>query len=420
MYTGSVRCLNCERAFDDPLRFDGCPACRTEGFVSNLAPVYDYDAVRAETAPEDLLDGPGGVWSQPELLPVSPEYAVGLGAGATPLVETPALADEVGVGDLYLKDESRNPTWSFKDRLNAVAVAKTREVGADVVTVSSTGNHGASMAAYAAAADLDAVVFTLSSVPETMRTLMQVYGATVVATTSPEGRWDLMGQCVERYGWFPVGNYVSPPVGSNFYGVEGYKTIAYEVVAELGAAPDYVVQPTALADGLHGIWRGFRDLEALGIVDDPPAMIAVEPFGPLKSALENDRDRVEPVETAETAAFSIAASTSTYQGLHALRESDGHGVRIGDVDLSALQQRLARATGVYGEVAAVGALAGVDRLADRGIVGDDDTVVAVNTSSGLKDVRTTASSLPDVPTIPPALDSLRDLLETRGFDAAGS
>ena len=413
-----LRCLYCGETYPDEPRYYGCPACRTDEFVSNVAPTYDYDAL-AGVLDRETLDARGpGVWAVPELLPVDADHAVSLGEGATPLVECGSLGEAWGVPNLHLKDESQNPTWSYKDRLCSVALSKAREVGADVATIASTGNHGASTAAYAARAGLDAVIFTIPSVPATMKTQMQVHGAAVVATPTHEDRWTLMRACVEAFDWFPTGSYVYPPVGSNPYGIEGYKSLAYEVCRDLGwEAPDWVVQPTAYADGLSGIWRGFQDLHALGVIDHPPRMVAVEPFGPLAHALDEGLDRQVPVETGETVAFSIGAGISTYQGLAALRESGGTAVRSADEDLRSLQRRLGEEVGLYGEAAAVAALAGVRTLAEDGTIDPDETVVAVHTSTGLKDTEMTAEGLPDVPTVEPEVDALRRALaETYGVD----
>lgn len=409
-YVTGLECLDCGATFEDRPMFDGCPSCRTDAFVSNVAPTYDYDAIADAVSRADF-GGRGGVWDYPELLPVAVDHAVTLDEGATPLVDCPALGEEWGV-ELLLKDESRNPTWSYKDRLCSVAVSKARSLGHDVVTIASTGNHGASTAAYAGRAGLESVIFTLPSVPETMKTLMGVYGASVVATPTPEDRWTLMAACIDAYGWYPTGNYVYPPVGSNFYGIEGYKTIAYETCAALDwEVPDWVVLPTAYADGLSGVWRGFKDLHELGLVDERPRMAAVEPFGPLANALERDLDRVEPVESGDTVAFSISAGISTQQGLVALRESGGTAVVTEDPAIMELQRTLGRTTGLYAEASAVAAVAGVERLRETGDIDAGDRVVALSTSTGLKDTATTAEGLPAVPTIEPDLDQLRAALD---------
>lgn len=412
-YLDGLQCLNCGATFPNQPTFDGCPECRTDDFTSNLAPVYDYETLREDLSREEFGSRTGGVWAYPELLPVDAAEAVSIGEGATPLVEANDVAEACGVSSLYLKDESQNPTWSYKDRLSAVALANAEETDADVVTIASTGNHGASTAAYAARAGLDCVIFTIPSVPETMKTLMQVYGASVVATPTHDDRWTIMRKCIDAFDWYPTGNYVFPPVGSNFYGIEGYKSIAYEICAELDwAVPDWIVQPTAYADGLSGIWRGFQDLHKLGFIDRTPKLAAVEPYGPLKHALEHDLDRVEPVETDETIAFSIGAGTSTYQGLTALRESDGTAVLSEDDDLREIQRLLGAKTGMYSEASAVAAVTGVRTLVDEGTIAPDDTVIAMNTSTGLKDTAMTAEELPTVPTIEPEVDELRAALKT--------
>ena len=411
-YVTGLQCLNCGTSFSDEPMFEGCPECRTDEFTSNVAPVYDYDALREELSREEFEARDGGVWAYPELLPVDEEHAVTIGEGDTPLVEAGEVGTEWDVPNLYLKDESQNPTWSYKDRLCSVALSNAREVGAEVVTIASTGNHGASTAAYAARAGLECVIFTIPEVPETMKTLMQVYGANVVATPTHDDRWTIMKKSIAEFDWYPTGNYVFPPVGSNCYGIEGYKSIAYEICEQLDwHVPDWVVQPTAYADGLSGIWRGFEDLYELGFVDHVPKMAAVEPYGPLKNALEKGLDHVESVETGSTVAFSIGAGISTYQGLSALRESAGTSVVSDDENLRKLQKLLGTRTGMYAEASAVASVAGVQTLVEQGEIDRDDTVVAMSTSTGLKDTDMTAETLPEVPTIQPEVDELRMALE---------
>ena len=170
------------------------------------------------------------------------------------------LGSRLGLPRLFAKDESRNPTWSYKDRLCAVAVTHAVATGARVITISSTGNHGASTAAYAARAGLPCVIFTLASVPETMKTLMQAYGAAVVACPTSESRWTLMREGIERLGWYPTSGFVMPadrlePLSAS----RATRRIAYEIAEDLGwTAPDVVVVPSALQR------RALRHLERLG------------------------------------------------------------------------------------------------------------------------------------------------------------
>src|SRR2546425_6012524 len=174
-----LHCLRCHSRFEEPRLFTGCPRCRAQGVAVNLTVEYDLTPLAGVT-PEMFGTATRGLWRFRPLLPVRPANPVSLGEGATPLVHLERLGRRLGLPRLYAKDESQNPTWSYKDRLCATAVTHAVETGARVITISSTGNHRASTAAYAARAGLPCVIFTLASVPETMKTLMQAYGAAVV------------------------------------------------------------------------------------------------------------------------------------------------------------------------------------------------------------------------------------------------
>jgi threonine synthase len=287
-------------------------------------------------------------------------------------------------------------------------VSHAVEIGARVITISSTGNHGASTAAYAARAGLPCVIFTLASVPDTMKTLMQAYGAAVVECPTSEARWALMREGVERLGWYPTSGFVLPPVGSNPWGIEGYKTIAYEVVEELGwTAPDVVVVPSAYSDGLFGVWKGFTELHHLGLVKAPPRMIAAEPFGPLAHAMERRLEAPETVEApGPSVAFSIASRYGTWQGLAALRDSGGAGVRITDEGIFEAQRALAREEGLFVEPSSATSMTAVMQLAARREIDPDQTLVIVLTSSGLKDPGASRTWMPAVPAVGPDFDRL--------------
>src|SRR5215831_11677526 len=301
-----LQCLRCRSRFDEPRLFAGCPRCRAEDVAVNLTVEYDLTPLAGVTAntfaPPSARQSAGGsvarvangLWRFRQLLPVRSSRPVSLGEGATPLVHLERLGRRLGLPRLYAKDESQNPTWSYKDRLCSLAVSHAVATGARVITISSTGNHGASTAAYAARAGLPCVIFTVDSVPDTMKTLMQAYGAAVVACPTSEARWTLMREGIERCGWYPTSGFIAPPVGSNPWCVEGYKTIAYEIAEDLGwAAPDVVVVPSAYSDGLYGTWKGWTELHTLGLVKQPPRMIAAEPFGPLAHALERELEAPE-------------------------------------------------------------------------------------------------------------------------------
>lgn len=412
-----LSCLRCRARFEEPRLFTGCPHCHAQGVAVNLSVAYDLSPLAGIT--RETFGGAGrGLWRFEALLPVRAARAVSLGEGGTPLVHLERLGRRLGLPRLYAKDESHNPTWSYKDRLCSTAVTHAVEAGARVITISSTGNHGASTAAYAARAGLPCVVFTLASVPETMKTLMQAYGAAVVACPTSESRWALMREGIERFGWYPTSGFVVPPVGSNPWGVEGYKTIAYEIAEDLGwAAPDAVVVPSAYSDGLYGIWKGWSELQVLGLVKHTPRMIAAEPFGPLAHALERGLDAPEPVDApAPSVAFSIASRYGTWQGLAALRESGGAGVRLTDEGVLEAQRSLAREEGLYVEPSSAAALTAVMLLVQRRALDAEQTIVVVLTSGGLKDPGASRTWLPAVPAADGDFDSLlRVLREAYGL-----
>ncbi len=420
--TNILECLRCGAGFNDPWMFEGCPKCAEAGHNVNLSAIIPVGAVPWPGFPqaqENLKINPveGSLWRYRNMLPVQPEYITTLGEGQTPLLKLHRLGEKLGITSLYLKDEGRNPTWSYKDRFCSVAVSKARELGAKVITISTSGNHGASTAAYAAKAGLPCVVFTMSNVPDTIKVLMQVYGAYLVVVPTAQDRWYLMRQCIDQFGWHPASGYMNPPVGSNPWGIEGYKTIAYEIVEQLGGgSPDWVIVPTAYGDGLYGTWKGFKELKALGVIDRLPKMVAAERFGPLTRTLKLGSDRVTEVPASPSVAFSIANGVSTYQALKALKESEGLAVTASDEEIMEMQKLLAAAEGVYGEASSVIALNVAAKLHTQGQAGHEDTVVAVLTSSGLKDTIATAEILPAPPQISPDLAELRQALErTYGF-----
>lgn len=416
MVTG-IKCLNCGSELPEGQFFEGCKECRTEKFVSNMTVKYDYGRIKNVVTKGLLKSRNHDLWRYKELLPVDPNFIVSMGEGGTPLIQCFKLAKYLNLPQLYIKDESRNPTWSFKDRINSVAISKACEFGASTIVIASTGNHGASTAAYAARAGLPCIVLTLESVPQTMKVLMQAYGAKVVACKTLKERWDLMSKGIKKYGWYPTSNYVYPPVGSNYYGVEGCKTIAFEIAEDLGwEVPDVVIVPVAFADGLSGVWKGFKELVELGFVTHLPRMVAVEPFGPLANALEKGVNYVEEVPIKNSVAISIASNISTYQGLKALVDSGGTAVTVTDRELMEMQLKLAKLEGIYAEVSSVASLVGAGKLRDSGWIQPKERIVCMTTSSGLKDPNTTANNLPEVPTAGHSIEELMIILkETYDF-----
>jgi threonine synthase len=371
---------------------------------------YDYQA--AGRAMAAVLDGPPrGYWSYAPLLPVArSDCRVTLGEGGTPLIELPHLSRSMADARVWVKDESRNPTWSFKDRYAAAAVSHARATGAAVVTAASTGNLGAATAAYAARAGLPAVVFTMESIPVGVRRFMQVYGAAVVPVLGKDERWALMAEGVRRYGWYPTSPLGPHRVG-NPYAVEGYKTIAFEIWQQLRRTPDWVVVPVSSGDGLYGIWKGFWELRQMGLADRIPRMLAAEVNGALKNALDRGLDRVEPVRARDTIAYTIGSPCPGHQALVALRESRGRAVMVDDAAMLDAELRVA-AEGVFAEPSSAAAFAA---LAAGGRPPADQVsgwVVCVMTSAGMKDTASLGACLRESPTLAGGFASLPEYLKT--------
>jgi threonine synthase len=384
--------------------FEGCPRCRSGDFASNLTVTYDYDGLVGNSN-MGAFKLRRHLWQYSDILPVkSVSSIVDLGAGGTPLLNCKSIASSLLMNTVLLKDETRNPTGSFKDRLCSVAISKGIEFGATTVTAMTTGNHGAATAAHASRAGLRSVLFTLDYVPSTMLYLMQIYGANVIRLKSQEFGaypYSVMHECIKNYGWYPTNSYTIPPTG-NPYGVEGYKTIAYEILQQLQwNCPDFVVVPTGHGDGLYGIWKGFNEMKTLGLVERTPKMVAVQPknAAPLVNALETNLTKVVAVETKPTVAFSIAGDYTTFQGLRAIRDSNGFAVAVEDQNILNLQRETAKSEGLFFETASIASLSGVKALRESGEIDRTDSVVCIMTSGGLKNTTICNTNLPEPSTI---------------------
>ncbi|SMH40536.1 threonine synthase [Mesorhizobium australicum] len=389
-------CIRCGAAYPATIEIDsrGCPVCH-ETAPANLKPVY----VRPADLGTSAANAPRSLWRYAYALPCAVADSVSLGEGQTPLIDATRLGDMLGVPNLAIKDEGRNPTWSHKDRFSTVAVSVARAQGATVVATASSGNAGASLAAYAARAGLHCVVTTFAGTAGAMLAQIRKYGATVLPLVNKRDRWTLLAEAASRHGWFVASPYRAPVVGSHALGIEGYKTIAYEIVEQSGGvAPDWCALPVCYGDALSGVWAGFQELFTQGAIPRLPRMVAAEVHGSLARALVAGSDRLEERSMAfESLAVSIGAPGSTYQALKALRESSGRAVPVDNVGLVAMQERLARSEGIFAELASVTPLLAIAGLRRESVIAPEDRVVAVITASGLKDLDRSVAQPTDNP-----------------------
>lgn len=373
----------------------GCPRTSTDDVSYPVEVDYAYDDVPADLfSPGAGMPRGSGLDRWAPLLP--PLAAPGLGEGGTPLVEI-----EPGV---FVKDESRNPTWSHKDRLNRCTTSAAVGVGAPGVVVSSSGNHGASAAAFAARAGLRCVVLGSRTMPPAVESFLHAYGA-VVLPVPRDARWLLMAQIVERMGLHPVSNLTPTHTGHPF-GAEGYKTIAYEIHADIGA-PAAVFMPTGYGELLFGVWKGFTELRRLGLIEAVPRLFSCEPAagGPLAAAVRQGLPAAH-VTVGPTDAYGISCPVSGYRGVVALRESGGRALLIEDDRMRAAQTELAR-NGLWTELSGACGLAGLRSVADI-----SGPVVCVATSSGFKDK---SVGVPVAEPVAPEWDAVRRRLRAAGI-----
>ena len=397
--------------------FFGCPRCAAAERPANLQVEYDINAIMSAFDREDIAARSPTMWRYAEWLPPSTSGPVSIGEGFTPLIHCRNLGRRLGLTNLYVKDESQNPTWSFKDRMASAGVTSAIEMGFRVVTAASSGNGGAAAAAYAARGGIDAVIFTTPSFPAPMRALMQVFGASLIATERAPDRWKLLRLGVEQYGWFPTQNFNDPPIGANPFALEGCKTLGFEIAEQMAwSLPEWIVAPVGSGDSLVGIWKGLREWLAAGVlVADArmPRLVGAEVFGSLSDAIDRNLDHTVRKEPRPTVAVSTATANSAYQCLHAIRDSDGVAQTASDDEIMELQLMLAQDEGIYTEASSALSLAAIRRLHHDGVIAAEDRVVAILTSGGLKDPEVTLPYLEPIPLIDPTEDALVATLRDR-------
>jgi len=411
-FAKELRCLYCDTRYPLGPFFEGCRACATEDFRSGLTPVYDYAAVKDAIGDGPLAAQGDGIWRYGRLLPVKTrDHQLSLGEGNTPLLPMTRLASDLGIAELWVKDESRNPTLSFKDRNAAVAVGQALDLGARTIVASSSGNHGVAAAAYSARAGLPCVVVTYAGISPALSLMIRAYGARL-GITSREIRTEVVAAGVRTRGWTPVTNITDIPTSTAF-GHEGYKTIAFELFDQLDRkVPDFVVVPVGNGEGLFGIWKGFSELMLLGRTESVPRMLAAEPAGgPLAGAVAahaRGGDAISRVRSFSTVSRGIGGAVSSYMSLRAIEASGGLVDQAGDEAVLEAQHDLAGA-GIFAEPASAAALAVLKAAAERGQLAPSARVVLVNTSSGVKNLEAVAD-LYDAPFILSAADQALDLL----------
>jgi len=402
------RCSVCQTTYAEDEVTYTCPA---DG--GNLDIVLDVhptpDVVR--NAPERSM------WRYLPLLPVDDPGGADTPlrrVGATPMYAPPALREQLGLPHLWIKDESSNPTASFKDRASALVVARAREIGAEVIVTASTGNAGAALAGMAAAVGQRVVIFAPRTAPPAKIAQLLVFGAQVILVDGTyDHAFDLSVQAAEAFGWY------CRNTGYNPFTTEGKKTAAFEIwehFAGLSEPPDWtrlwVFVPVGDGNIISGVYKGFRDLYDLGWIDALPRLIGVQAEGSaaIAHAFRAGSDEVKPVQ-ASTLADSIAVDLPRdgFRALRAMRASGGDCLTVSDEDILAALADLGQ-VGIFAEPAAAAAFAGLKQAVDQGRIPPEDPVVVLSTGSGLKDVGAAMRAVSAAPVIEPTLEAVRRVI----------
>ena len=372
-----------------------CSLCHNRldaGVVANLCTCggpllvrYDLDKIRHRWRRREVANGPSSMWRYAPLLPPANESIVTLGEGWTPLIRTERLGARIGADELWVKDEGLNPTASFKARGLSCAVSMCVELGIRKVAIPSAGNAASAMAAYAAAAGIEAHIFMPRDVPQANYLECMAYGAHV---TLVDGLISDCGRMVAERGpaegWFDVSTLKEP------YRIEGKKTMGYEVAEQLDwELPDAIFYPTGGGVGLIGMWKAFEEMEKLGWIGGRrPKMIAVQAEGcqPVVRAFEENEPRSRFYENAQTVAagLRVPKPLGDFLVLEAVRQSGGTAIAVSDDALMEAGVRLAADEGIYAAPEGAACVAALEKLLASGFLKRTDRIVLYNTGSGLK------------------------------------
>jgi len=403
-YLKSLVCVRCgaEYSFKEIVY-----SCRRCGDVLDVT--YDYDAIAESLNKKVLAERAPTFAKYIEFLPIlEPRKIVSLGEGNTPLLKSRRLAEKLGMENLYIKDETRNPTGVFKDRATVIAATKALEFERDTTAIASTGNAAASMAGYAAKAGLRCIVMIPETTPIGKVSQSIAYGAKIVQVKGNYDQvFDLVTLACEKFGWYNCNPAINP------YRTEGKKTMAYEICEQMNwKAPDWVIVPIGNGCNLAGHWKGFKEFYKLGFISSKPRMVGIQAEGscPVVTAFNEKADRVEPV-TPHTLAGAIAVGKprNATKTLKALEESRGMAESVSDASLLEAQRLLASSEGIFGEPAAVAPLAGLRKLVEKGTINRTDNIVLVVTGNGLKDPESLLKAVVQPPLVAPNLEELAPL-----------
>ena len=405
-----LKCVSCDKEYPANPQALTCPDCGP--FKGTLDVVYPLAELKGSFPTLLSFERDTPVFEQ--FLEIFPfKYTIDLPplyVGQTPLFKTANLSKLTGIHELWLKDDGRNPSASFKDRASAVAIAMAREANASVIAAASTGNAASSLATLAASVSMKTVVFVPKNAPRPKLTQIMIHGAHVLCLDCDYDRaFELCQEACQKFGWYNRNTAVNPFTG------EGKKSAALEIARDLGHAPQALICPVGDGCIISGLYKGFTDLMGLGLIENIPRLYGVQAKGanPLVRAFESNGEIV-PLAECHTIADSISVGypRDGVKALRAVHHSGGAMIAVSDEEIMVAQKILASKAGVFAEPAASAAHAGLLKLLDYGKVGKDEEIVVLLTGHGLKDIDTAAKNVAaNIEVIAPNIDAVSKNIE---------
>ncbi len=406
-----LTCVICQKKYTIDQIDYVCPDHGNEGILDVL---YDYDVIGKNISRESLATSQDfSIWRYKAMLPIKPDAETPpVAVGWTPLYDATNLAEKLNIKKIWIKDDGRQPTASFKDRASAMAIVKAREKGAKIITTASTGNAAAALSGLCSAMNQSNVIFVPETAPQAKIAQLLVFGSTVILVKGTyDDAFDLCMQAAREYGWY------NRNTGYNPYMSEGKKTVSFEICEQLGwKVPDRIF--VSVGDGciIGGVHKGFKDLLAMGWIDKIPKLMGIQAAGSsyLYQAWKNNEDVLtKPPIPANTIADSISAGLprDRIKALAAVKETNGMYLTVSDEEILAAIPHLARGAGIFAEPAGAAAYAGLVKTVNNGDISPDETIVVVNTGNGLKDIGSAMKAVENAGSKPftstPDLDSFK-------------
>lgn len=400
--------MGCQQEYDAGQFIYLCPDCG-----QNLDLIFDYKSVAKNTLPRSISEsGIPSIWRYEPLLPVHPpKPGCDIQVGWTPLMDITHRYSQFAGQKLLIKDDTRNPSGSLKDRASEAALSHMKMMGSKKIVAASTGNAAASLSCLAAWYNQDAVILAPASAPPAKLTQIQQYGAALIAVDGTyDDAFELSWQLSQEYGWYNRNTGINPVLS------EGKKTAAFEIAEQLNwQAPDKVLVPVGDGCIVGGVYKGFYELLKLGWIDQIPAIIGIQADGSSAITDAYNSDASIARISAKTIADSISVGLPRdgLKALRAIRESNGKFITVSDDEILSAQLTMSCTTGIFAEPAAAAAYAGFEKLAVENEISETDVVVLLVTGNGLKDISAAQQKLPDLHVVSADLNSLQNYLNDK-------